>query len=66
MNKNAKEVIQKGIERFTLYFDKESADGGMFVMIGKIGLAAEIGQITMEEMDEFITQIFQEHSKVKE
>lgn len=64
MQKNAKQIIEKNTARFSEHFDKTSADGGLHVIVGKIGLAAELDLITLEEMGVLVDRVFAEHAKV--
>lgn len=65
MKKTAKYIIEKGITRFSHHYDEFSADGGLHVLIGKIALAAELGLISDEEMDEAIDRVFAQHSNLR-
>jgi hypothetical protein len=63
--KSAKSIIKRDINNFALYFADQSADAGLHVVVGKIGLAAELQLISLNEMGEYIDLIFIEHAKTK-
>lgn len=65
MKKTAKYIIEKGITRFSLMYDENSADAGLHVIIGKISLASELGLISEFEMDEAIDRIFAQHKNIQ-
>ncbi len=64
MKKTAKYIIEKGISRFPHHYDEFSADGGLHVIIGKIALAAELGLISEDEMDDAIDRVFSQHGNL--
>lgn len=65
MKKTAKYIIEKGITHFSHHYDQFSADGGLHVIIGKIALAAELGLISEEEMDDAIDRVFLQHKNLR-
>lgn len=64
--RTAKNIIEKNINDFCDLFDTGSADGGLHVIVGKIGLAAELRLITLHEMDVLIDRAFVMHAKTKQ
>lgn len=65
MKEKAQEIISRGINNFERYYDYQTADYGLHVIIGKILLIAELELITHNEMDLFIDMLFYEHKKLK-
>lgn len=63
--KSAKSIIERDIKNFALYFTPQGADAGLHVVVGKIGIAAELELISLEEMGEYIDLIFIQHAKTK-
>ena len=63
--KTAQGTIEKDIKNFTFYFTRHSADAGLHVIIGKIGLAVELDLITFSDMERYIDLLFIEHAKIK-
>ena len=63
--KSAKSIIERDIKNFALYFTPQGADAGLHVVVGKIGLAAEMQLISLDEMGDYIDKIFTEHAKAK-
>ena len=63
--KSAKSIIARDINNFALYFADQSADAGLHVVVGKIGLAAELQLISLAEMGEYIDLIFIKHAETK-
>ncbi|MBQ6447105.1 MAG: hypothetical protein IJJ10_06535 [Bacillus sp. (in: Bacteria)] len=62
---DAKLILTKNVNEFKNTFDKESADGGLHLYLGKVMLSVELGLITLKEMDEYIDRLFNEHFHVK-
>ena len=65
MNYQARKIIIDNLESFKSVYDKQSADGGLHVLLGKVLLAVELGLISLKEMDEFIEQAFKVNYEVK-
>ena len=63
--KTAQGIIEKDIRNFTFHYSYHTADAGLHVVIGKIGLAAELEFITLYEMEQYIDLLFYEHAKAK-
>ena len=65
MNYQAHQIIIDNIKSFKSVYDKQSADGGLHVILGKILMAVELGFISLKEMDEYIDQAFKVNYEVK-
>lgn len=65
MNNQARNIILDNLRSFKSVYDKQSADGGLHVILGKILLATELGFISLKEMDEYIDQAFKVNYEVK-
>ena len=65
MNNQARDIILNNLRDFKSVYDKESADGGLHVILGKILLATELNFISLKEMDEFIEMGFKENYEIK-
>ncbi len=65
MNNQARDIILDNLRDFKSVYDKESADGGLHVILGKILLATELNFISLKEMDEFIEMGFKENYEIK-
>lgn len=63
--KTAQGIIEKDINNFVFLFTRHGADAGLHVVFGKIGLAAELELITLDEMNDYIDRLFIEHAKTK-
>lgn len=65
MNNQARDIILDNLRSFKSVYDKQSADGGLHVILGKVLLATELGFISLKEMDEFIEEGFKVNYEVK-
>ena len=65
MNNQPRDIILDNLKSFKSVYDKQSADGGLHVLLGKILLATELNFISLKEMDEFIDQAFKANYEVK-
>lgn len=65
MNNQARGIILDNLKDFKSIYDKQSADGGLHVILGKILLATELNFISLKEMDDFIEQAFKVNYEVK-
>lgn len=65
MKEKAQGIIDRGIDNFQKYYNVDTADYGLHVMIGKILLVAELELITAIQMDECVDRLFYEHKKLK-
>lgn len=65
MNNQAYQIIIDNLESFKSVYDKESADGGLHVLLGKILLAVELKLIPLSVMDGLIDQAFKANYEVK-
>ncbi len=65
MNNQPRDIILDNLKSFKSVYDKQSADGGLHVLLGKILLATELNFISLKEMDEFIDQAFKVNYEVK-
>lgn len=63
--KTAQGIIEKDINNFVFLFTRHGSDAGLHVVVGKIGLAAELELITLDEMNDYIDRLFLEHAKTK-
>lgn len=62
---NVKTILTKNVNEFKNLFDRETADGGLHICLGKVLLATQLGLITIYEMEFYIDLFFQEHNEVK-
>ena len=62
---NAKLILTKNVNEFKNTFNKESADGGLHICLGKVMMATELELISKVEMEEYIDLFFIEHNDLK-
>ncbi|MBO7691552.1 MAG: hypothetical protein J6T10_02820 [Methanobrevibacter sp.] len=62
---NAQLILTKNVNEFKNMFDKETADGGLHLCLGKVLLATQLDLITIYEMERYIDSFFQVHNEVK-
>lgn len=62
---NAQLILTKNVNQFKAMFDKDTADGGLHLCLGKVLLATQLDLITIYEMERYIDLFFQEHHEVK-
>lgn len=61
----AKEILAKDLERFPVYFDTESAGGGVHLLLGKISICAQLGLISHDEMGSYVDDLFTRYDDMK-
>lgn len=65
MNNQPRDIILDNLKAFKSVYDKQSADGGLHVILGKILFATELGFISLKEMDDFIEEAFKLNYEIK-
>lgn len=58
---NAQLILTKNVNQFKSTFPQSAADGALHLCLGKVMMAAELGLITLKEMDQYIDLFFQQH-----
>lgn len=65
MREKSKEILDKGLKEFSIFYDHETADGGLHILLGKTLMTAELEFISIEEMNNYIDLFFEVHNSVK-
>lgn len=65
MNNQARDIILDNLRSFKSVYDKQSADGGLHVLLGKILMSTELGLIPLTEMDHYVDQAFKLNYEIK-
>lgn len=67
MKKEALRIIHLMIDNFDIVFNKQDnyTNCALHATIGKIGLACELGLITLEEADKLIDKVFIKYGKLE-
>lgn len=65
MKEKVTEIIGINLLEFEEFHDEVTADGGLHLILGKVLLATELKIIDINEMNDFIDEIFEVHHRVK-